>query len=294
MRKKGGLGRGFDSLIPTDVLDEAFDPTATQDEKISQLKELPISQVQPDPDQPRKHFDDTSLEEMAQSIKAHGIIQPLIATQRGDNYVIVAGERRYRAAKLAGLRTLPVLVRTVSDQHKLELALIENLQRKDLNILEVATAYLKLNTQFNLTHEQIGRQAGGKASSTIANVIRLLRLPAFAKEALASGRISEGHARQILALHDEEVQRQLLDLILREDWTVRKAEQFVIGHKEGREGEAMARAKAKTRTETPLTQAIGASLKTLVTLKSTAKGGQLIIRYTDDADLERISQQLLG
>src|SRR5690606_37718797 len=131
------------SLIPTDLLDESFDPTAKQDETLSRLQELPISSIQPDPDQPRKTFNKDDLEGLALSIKQHGILQPIVVISKGDMFLIVAGERRYRAAKLAGLAKVPAIIRTLSDQHKLELSLIENLQREDLNAIETATAYLK-------------------------------------------------------------------------------------------------------------------------------------------------------
>ncbi len=236
--KKSGLGRGFDSLIPTDVLDESFDTTAERDEKISQLRYLPVEQIISDPDQPRRDFDPSSLAELATSLTEHGMLQPIIVVTKGSKYQIVAGERRWRAAQLAGLEKIPTLVRTLTNQHKLEIALIENLQREDLNPLETATAYLKLNTQFNLTHEEIAQRAGGKAVSTITNTIRLLRLPDAAKEALVDGSISEGHARQILSLVDEPaVQTKLLRMIILHGWSVRKAEQFVVGYKKGKLGE---------------------------------------------------------
>src|SRR5690606_42048749 len=136
-KSKKGLGRGFESLIPTDLLDEAFDPTAAQDEKVSQLQELPIGKISPDLTQPRKHFDEEALEELAQSIRIHGILQPIIVVPKGDGYQLVAGERRYRAAQKAGLATIPSLVRTLDDQNRLELSLIENIQRRDLNAIEM-------------------------------------------------------------------------------------------------------------------------------------------------------------
>ena len=159
-----GLGRGFDSLIPTDVLDETFDPTAGSDEKVSELRFVAVEAIVPNPDQPRRDFDRAALEELAESLKHHGVIQPIIVAAKGDKYQIVAGERRWRAAQIAGLDKVPALVRTLSNQHKLEVALIENLQRENLNALETATAYLKLNTQFNMTHEEIAKRAGGKVT----------------------------------------------------------------------------------------------------------------------------------
>ena len=151
---KRGLGRGFDTLIPTQ-LDEAFDPTAQQDEKVSQLRNISVSSIQADADQPRRQFDEAALGELAASIKEHGVLQPIVVISKGSGYEIVAGERRWRAAQLAGLDKIPALVRTLTNQHRLEIALIENLQREDLNPLETATAYYKLQQQFNLTLEEI-------------------------------------------------------------------------------------------------------------------------------------------
>ena len=292
MSAKKGLGRGFDSLLPTDLLNEAFDPTANEDHKVSELRHLTLTEVKPDPDQPRRHFDEDGLSELAASIKEHGIIQPLVVVPSQKGYVIVAGERRYRAAKKAGLEKVPALVRTLSDQHKLELSLIENIQRRDLNPLETATAYLKLRDQFNLKLEEIGARVGGRSIGAISNTLRLLSLPEAAKKALMDKNISEGHARQILALDDERAQKQLLNFILKEGWSVRRAEQFVIGYKKADVGKKDATAKRATNTSTPLTKSLSQRLKTDVKVKTTAKGGQLIISYRDEDDLQRIVNTL--
>jgi len=290
---KGGLGRGFDSLIPTDVLDETFDPTAGKDEQISELRHVKYAEITPDPDQPRRHFDDEALEELAASIREHGIIQPLVVTPSKGGYQIVAGERRWRAAGLAGLEKVPVIVRTLTQQHKLELALIENLQRRDLNPLETATAYLKLHTQFNLTYEEIGARIGGKAVSTISNILRLLQLPESAKKELVTGTISEGHARQILALADHpEAQTELLELIVREGWSVRKAEQYVVGYKKGERVAKHSQALKHTQTETTFTKSLSQRLALPVKLKTTAKGGQIIISYKDESELKALEDKL--
>lgn len=291
MAIKKGLGRGFDSLIPTDVLDETFDPTAANDEQVSELRYLKVAAISPDPDQPRRHFDDESLEELAASIREHGVVQPLVVTVHGDRYQIVAGERRWRASRLAGLEKVPAIIRTLSNQHKLELALIENLQRRDLNALETATAYLKLHTQFSLTYEEIGQRIGGKAVSTISNVLRLLHLPDKAKEALVAGDISEGHARQILALDTPEAQQELLNIIVREGWSVRKTEQYVVGYKKGDHAPAKREQAVKhTQTETPLTRSLEKKLSMPVKLKTTAKGGQIIISFKDESELDRLKE----
>lgn len=292
--KKGGLGRGFDSLIPSDVLDETFDPTAGQDGQISELRYLKVADVSPDEDQPRRHFDEEALEELATSIREHGIIQPLVVTPaEGGGYRIVAGERRWRAAGMAGIDKIPAIVRTLTQQHKLELALIENLQRRDLNPLETATAYLKLHTQFNMTYEDIGHRIGGKAVSTISNIMRLLQLPEPAKQALVQGQISEGHARQILALTDEKAQTELLRLIIRDGWSVRKAEQYVVGYKKGDRADAKRQqAVAHTQHETVFTKTLASKLSVPVRHKTTAKGGQIIISYRTEDELKAIEAQL--
>lgn len=286
-----GLGRGFEALIPVQMLDEEFDPTSQQDEQVSKLRDLKVSQIVPNPDQPRRHFEESALQELAESIKEHGIMLPLVVTPKEDKFELVAGERRWRAAKLAGLNTVPALVRTLTNQHKLELSLIENLQREDLNPLETATAYLKLHQQFNLTYEEIGRRVGGKALSTVSNVLRLLGLPPNAKQALIEGKITEGHARQILAIHEADVQQELLELIIKNDWSVRKTEQFVVGYKEGAKDRKTA--VAKVQTETTETVALTKRLHASVSIKNMANGGRLIIEYKSQKDLERIADLLL-
>lgn len=292
-KKMTGLGRGFESLIPTDVLDETFDPTASG-EQSSELRHIKRSQIVANPDQPRRHFDEEALEELASSIREHGIIQPLVVTPVRDGFQIVAGERRWRAAGLAGLEKVPVIVRTLSEQHKLELALIENLQRRDLNPLETATAYLKLHTQFNLTYEEIGHRVGGKAVSTISNILRLLHLPEDAKQALIEGWISEGHARQILAVDDAKAQTELLRLILKEGWSVRKAEQYVVGYKRGEKPGVKQESGIKnTRQETVFTKQLSERLALPVVQKTTAKGGQIIISYTSDEELDALQKKFL-
>lgn len=292
-RKAKGLGRGFDSLLPTELLNEAFDPTATQDEKVSELRYIKVEEISPDKDQPRRHFDEAALEELASSIKEHGIVQPIVVIAQGGSYQIVAGERRWRAAKIAKLEKVPALVRTLSNQHKLELSLIENLQRRDLNVLETATAFLKLRDQFNMTYDQIGDRVGGKAVSTISNTIRLLQLPEKAKQALIKGDISEAHSRQILAIQNEKDQLELLSLIIKEGWSVRRTEQYVVGYKKGdKTPEKRKQAVKQMQTETPATKSLAKRLAAPVEVKTTAKGGQLIIRFKDESDLERISKLL--
>lgn len=293
MAQKKGLGRSFDSLLPTELLNETFDPTASEDHKVSELRQVNIEDLSPDKDQPRRSFDETALKELAASIKEHGVLQPLVVVAYQGSFQIVAGERRYRASKLAGLTKIPVIVRTLSDQHRLEISLIENLQRRDLNALETATAYLKLRDQFNMKLDEIGARVGGKSIATISNALRLLQLPENAKQALIDGEISEGHARQILALDNKAAQDDLLHRIINEHWSVRRAEQFVIGYKKGKGSDKKSSAVRSTLTETALTKDLSKRLSTEVKVKTTAKGGQLVIGFTDDNDLQRI-KNLLG
>lgn len=289
---KKGLGRGFDSLIPTDVLDETFDPTAKRDGQVSELRYISVDKITRNPDQPRREFDDSTLAELATSLSEHGMIQPIVVVAKGDKFQVVAGERRWRAAQLAKMNKIPALVRTLTNQHKLEIALIENLQRENLNALETATAYLKLNTQFNLTHEEIAQRAGGKAVSTITNTIRLLRLPKNAKKALVAGDITEGHARQILALDEEGAQTKLLKMIMLNGWSVRKAEQFVVGYKKNTDDKAVSAVKS-TQDETDFTRHLSQRIHLKVRHKTTAHGGQIIISYKDEKELEKLESLFL-
>lgn len=293
---KNALGRGFESLIPTDVLDETFDPTQASDEQISELRYIKIDDIEPNPDQPRRSMDEGALAELAASIKEHGVLQPIVVSPSKKGFVIVAGERRWRASGIAGLTKIPALVRTLTGQHKLELALIENLQREDLNPMETATAYQKLRTQFNMTIEQIGQRVGGKSVGSVSNYMRLLQLPDFAKQAVADGTITEGHARQILALSsDETAQHDLLDHILKEGWSVRKAEQYVIGYRKGGElNEKRAVAVRSTRTETAFTKHLSERI-TLPVIQKTmgGQGGQIIISYKTEEELKTL-EKLLG
>lgn len=293
MSAKKGLGRGFDSLIPTELLDESFDPTARQDEQVSELRNIKLSEITADPDQPRRHFDEAALEEMAMSVREHGVLQPIVVTPKGGGYMIVAGERRFRAAKLAGLDKIPALVRTLSNQHKLELSLIENLQRRDLNVLETATAYLKLRDQFNLTLDEIGHRVGGKSVSTISNTLRLLRLPESVRAALAEGRLREGQARPLVNLDPETIE-EILPIILREEWSSRKIEQYIVQLKKAGKAEKTASVKLERVPYEADTQRLMSRFKTDVSVKTNAKGaGQIVIKFKSDEEFQRI-QKLLG
>ena len=289
---KKGLGRGFDSLIPTDLLDEAFDPTAEQDGKVSQLRELDIDIVTPNPEQPRRFFDEEALRELSVSVAEHGIVQPIVVTPEKDGkYLIVAGERRWRAAKIAGLKKVPCIVRSMSGQRRLEVSLIENLQRRDLNALETATAYLKLRDQFNMTLEQIGQRIGGKSVSAVSNTLRLLKLPKFVQAALFEGTLSEGQARPLIGLPEDFVE-QLMERIIREEWSVRRIEQAIALWKQA-EKNPIEHVKP---TETPHAEAVdrlASRLKAKVRVRTNARGaGQITIPFKNSADFERIQKLL--
>lgn len=293
MSVKKGLGRSFDSLIPTEFFDESFDPTASQDDRVSELRNIKLDQISADPEQPRRNFDDMALSELAASIKEHGILQPIVVTPHAGGYVIVAGERRYRAAKMAGLDKVPALVRTLTNQHKLELSLIENIQRRDLNVLETATAYLKLRDQFNLTLEQIGQRVSGKSVSAISNTLRLLRLPESVRTALAEGKLTEGQARPLVNVEPAIIE-EILPLILREEWSARKTEQFIVQLKNGTKlplsKPATMPAQAPYEADT---KRLAGKLKTDVKVKTNAKGaGQIVIRFTSEDDFVRIQKLL--
>jgi len=279
--KKTGLGKGFAALIPQD-----FDSTILVDEH-EKIYSLDLANIQPNPDQPRTTFDEEALSQLARSIKQHGVVQPIVVTPAAnDMYTIIAGERRWRASKLAGLTKIPALVRTIKELEQLEVALIENVQRVDLSPLEQARSIERLHQQFNATYDSIAERLG-KAPSTINNIVRLLQLPQPAYEALEAGKISEGHARAILALKgDADAQQQLLDSIVDQGWSVRQAERFVSSLKAGvREKAAV---KARVDTETIETKRLSEQLKTQVHIKRTARGGRLEISFKTDEQLAEL------
>ena len=291
---KRGLGRGFDSLIPAELLDESFDPTADQDDRISALRQIKLAEIMPDPTQPRRVFDETLLDELAESIRVHGVLQPIVVTpDNKGKYVIVAGERRYRAATKAGLEKIPALVRTLSDQHKLELSLIENIQRQNLNAIETATAYLKLRDQFNLTLEQIGQRVGGKSPSAVSNTLRLLRLPEVVRQAVVDGKLSEGQVRPLISLDEAQI-ADILPKIIQEEWSARRIEQYLAILKRT-EASDSAQKTAKAQRPAPPSQYTAASqrfeqqLSAPVQIRGNRRGaGQIVIRFTSDDDFERI------
>lgn len=258
-------------------------------ENNERVQKLLITDIVPNPDQPRREFDEQALNELAASIRQHGILQPLIVTRHGNAYRIVAGERRWRAAGIAKLSEVPAIVRSLRELEQIEMSLIENIQRVDLSPLEQALSVYKLQQQFNLALDDIAKKLG-KAPSTISNLTRLLQLPDAASRALRQGKISEGHARAILSLKQSpDKQEQLLNSILNNGWTVRQAEQFATAAKEGADAEA---AKGRTASETALTRNLGQKLGTKVQIKHTAKGGNLVLRFDSPEHLNDIVDKI--
>ena len=291
---KKGLGRGFSSLIPTELLDESFDPTAEQDEQISELRQIKLDQIVADPNQPRRRFEENALKELTNSIIEHGILQPIVVVSSGGQYIIVAGERRWRAAKEAKLEKIPALVRTLSAQHQLELSLIENLHRRDLNPLETATAYLKLRDQFNMSLDDIAKRMGSGSISTVSNKMRLLRLPKIVQDELLDGRLSEGQARPLIGI-DEALVIELLPQIIKESWSSRKIEQFIVQLK--KEGAAETPKPKNVMSEVRLhndqVEKLSKTLATKVKISSNSKGaGKIMISFKDEEDLRRLENLL--
>jgi len=235
---KHGLGRGFESLIPTDLVDEEFDPTADAEEEAGQkLQEIDIAEIIRDEEQPRKDFDVEALNALADSIREHGILSPIVVVKEEDKYKIVAGERRWRAAKIAGLSKVPAIVRTLDAQNRLELSIIENAQREDLSAIELATAYAKLKTQFNLSEEEIAKRVGKKKAS-VENTLRLLNLPDFAKKAMREHKLSEGVMRPLVAV-DEKVIEKVIPRVVDEGWTVRQVQRYLASVKKNSSAKAV-------------------------------------------------------
>lgn len=287
MSAKKSLGKGFDALIPTDLFDESFDPTAAQDSRVSDLRSIKLENIEPDPSQPRRFFGATELTDLANSIREHGVLQPIVVTPGGNGkFTIVAGERRFRATKLAGLDVIPAIVRSLSNQHKLEVSLIENLQRQDLNVIETATAYMKLRDQFNQSYEDIARRVG-KSSSAVNNTVRLLRLPVSIKEALMDGRATEAQVRPLVNV-DPDIAESLAARIIEEGWTSRRVELAIAALRRG----ATVREIVDSSHDAVYrkhAEKIGKLLKTNVGVKTNTSGaGSITIKFGSNAEFERI------
>jgi probable chromosome-partitioning protein parB len=290
---KKGLGRGFSSLIPTEmIIDEKIDSELGLEYDKSQLKELKISDISPDPEQPRRHFNKEKLEELVNSIRIHGVLQPIVVVRKNSKFLIVAGERRYRASKLAGLERVPAVIRELSDQNRLELSLIENIQRDNLNVLEMAEAYLKLREQFNLTAKEIGERVGGRSESAVLNTLRLLKLPQIVKDYIISGKLKEGQARPLLKI-DEETIKKILPKIIEENWSSRKIEQFLVNYKKQIEESRKVEPKKVNNPFEKTVKHISKKLSADVDIKTSARGsGKIVIKFKSEEELKRLEKIL--
>lgn len=282
-QKIGGLGRGLGSILP-DIAD--LEPVSKKGSAAVSMVEVRL--IDPNPFQPRKEFSDTELEELAQSIKQQGVITPVTLRQMPDGrYQLVAGERRLRASKLAGLKEIPAYVRTATDIQMMEMALVENIQRSDLNAIEVAQAYRQLIDECRLTHDQLSERVG-KDRSTISNYLRLLGLPAASQEALAAGRISMAHARVLAGVEDMERHMEILQAILERHLSVHQTEEMA------KQAKPAPKAQPKRRGDLPSMHSAAQSrlkdkLQSTVEIKRTQRGkGTLTISFNSDSDFERI------
>ena len=276
-----GLGRGFESLIPTELIDDEFDPTASEDKKSSQLKELKLDEIIRDEDQPRREFNEEALEALASSIREHGVLQPIVVTHEDGKYKIVAGERRWRASRLAGLDKIPAIVRSLDSQNRLELSIIENAQREDLNAIELATAYAKLKNQFNLSAEDIAVKVG-KSETTVQNTLRLLTLPDEAKKIIVKEKLTEGVVRPLVS-RDEKIIMKVLPKIVEEGWTARKVERYFAQTKKKSSAAAIKR-DAYRKDEDSLSSKYNAVAR--------ISGRALTFRCKNEAELQRLIKEL--
>lgn len=280
--RKSGLGKGLEALIPGAEEGTAAAPG---------VAEIPLGSITPNPHQPRSAIRDQDLVELAASIEEHGIIQPLIVTRLAGEYQLVAGERRWRAARLAGLSTVPALVKDVAPSEVLELALVENVQRADLNALEEATAYQQLSEEFGMTQEQVARRVG-KSRVAVSNTLRLLKATPAVQEALLEGRISEGHARALLGLKQAEAQEAALKTVLKQELSVRQTEELVqrlLGQR--REKQPKREASPETKVlEAEFREALG----TKVSLTRSGAGGRIVIHFYSEEELDALYERIVG
>jgi len=284
--KPRGLGKGLNAIIGADIVSEVIDrPRAI---------EIPVDRLSPNPFQPRRSFTEEGLEQLAESIRHHGVLQPIVVRPSGDGYQLIAGERRWRAAQIAGLQRIPAVVRELDDPGMVQVALIENLQREDLNPIEEASAYRRLMDEFDMTQEQLSN-AIGRSRPAIANAVRLLNLPAEIQRAVEERRLSEGHARCLLAISDQGDQLKVAAEIIANGLNVRQAEELVKRTTQNVSRETIRR---RTSDEDPdavrLTQRLGERLGTRVKLSGSVSKGKLEIDYYSAEDLDRILEIILG
>ncbi len=289
--RSGGLGRGLASLIPS--------ATAS----MAAPAEIPLDRIKANPYQPRKSMADAALQELAASIAEHGVLQPVLVTETIDGYELIAGERRLRAARIAGLTRIPAVVRQLAGREQLEVALVENIQRADLNPLEEAEAYRQLTDSFGMSQDDVARRVG-RARSTVANTLRLLDLAEAVQSAVRDGTITEGHARAIASIEGAMEQEALLAAVSHRGLSVRQTEELARRLKTAAAAKAAASLKdpeadpADEAREDPETERIESELRTAlgtkVSLTRSRKGGRIVIEYYDEADLVRLYEKLLG
>ncbi len=284
--KPRGLGKGLNAIIGADIVSEVIDrPRAI---------EISVDRLSPNPFQPRRSFTEEGLEQLAESIRHHGILQPIVVRPSGDGYQLIAGERRWRAAQIAGLQRIPAVVRELDDPSMVQVALIENLQREDLNPIEEASAYRRLMDEFNMTQEQLSSTIG-RSRPAIANAVRLLNLPTEIQRAVEERKLSEGHARCLLAISDQGDQLKVAAEIIANGLNVRQAEELVKGTTRNVSRETIRkRASEEDPDAVRLTQRLGERLGTRVKLSGSVRKGKLEIEYYSVEDLDRILEIILG
>lgn len=290
--KRKALGRGLEALIPTEQRSEELtsERTSTAD---GDVLTIPIEAIQPNPQQPRTEFDPQMLQKLADSIGQHGLIQPVVVTQDNGRYLLIAGERRWRAARLAGLTHLPAVVKEVTPQARLELALVENIQRADLNPIEEAMAYQHLLNDFGLTQEHVSQRVG-RSRSEVANKLGLLKLPAEIQKAVSNGQLSYGHARTLIGLPTPESQLSLFHQILKHDLTVRQAEEIARKIREGAKPLPKPVFRPAAELEA-LESAFRDSLGTQIKLAKNKKGaGTLTIHFFSDEELQNLYEVIVN
>jgi ParB family chromosome partitioning protein len=285
MARRGGLGTNLDALIPTSL--------TVGDQEVGQQNEVAISAISPNPRQPRTHFDPAALNELIASIKEIGILQPPVVRQTTPGkYELVMGERRFRAAKAAGLKTIPVIIRQTPDNELLREALIENIHRSQLNALEEAAAYSQLLTDFNCTHDELAQKLG-RSRPLISNTIRLMNLPTSVQQKLASGVLSAGHARALLGLSDAGAIEKLATRIITEGLSVRATEEIISsGAPKGQSAKKPKQTKSASPELQEIAERIGDALDTRVSIQGSAKKGTIVIEFAGAEDLKRITKVL--
>lgn len=284
---KRGLGRGLSALLGDVQREQPLSEPGARD---GGIRLIDVGAIRPNPDQPRRHFDETALEELAASLKARGLIQPIIVRTRDDGYQIVAGERRWRAAQRAQLHQVPAIVRTMSDAETVELAIIENVQRQDLNAIEEAEAYQRLGAEYGHTQEALGKLVG-KSRSHVANLLRLLDLPSDVRAALADGRLSMGHARALITAADPAA---LAERVISEGLSVRETERLAKQAKDGPRRAGRIEYKGSDTDAQALERQLGDMLGLKVNILHGPKGGTVTVAYSTLDQLDLVCQRLNG